>query len=158
MRLQATVTIYLSALLLVAFGSSHFVAAQENPSGDSSATPAIAYSEMQSPVPTPVGQAAPDPIPPTQQQQPEDRPAPGRPTHPNSEAASSQPQQDAARFLSGIIVKIGDKFVLTTQDDVNFQLDDQDRARQHEGKQVKVTGTVDASARKIHVQKIEPIV
>ncbi|HET7441525.1 MAG TPA: DUF5818 domain-containing protein [Terriglobales bacterium] len=148
----------LSILFVFVLAAGHIGFAQSTPSDDSPSTPAIAYSEMQSPVPTPAGQAAPDPIPPTQQQQPEDRPAPGRPAKPDSQAASTQPQQDAARSFTGTIVKNGDAFVLTTQDNVNFQLDDQERARNYQGKQVKVTGTVDATALKIHVQKIEPIV
>jgi type IV secretory pathway VirB10-like protein len=127
---------------------------------DSSSTPAIAYSEMQAPVPEPAGQAAPDPIPPTQQQQPEDRPAPGRPPQPHSDAQSptTQPEQDAARTLTGTIVKNGDQLVLTTQDNVNFQLDDQERAKRFVGTHVKITGVVDPSSHKIHVEKIEPIV
>ena len=149
----------LSALAFMAAGLGQPMGyAQNTPAADSSTTPAIAYSEMQSPVPTPAGQAAADPIPPTQQQQPEDRPAPGRPGQRPTDSASTQPQQDAARSLSGTIVKNGDQYVLTTPDNVSFQLDDQERARNYQGKQVKVTGTVDATARKIHVQKIEPIV
>lgn len=151
---------WLTTLLLLAFGWGQIGLAQNTPSADSSTTPAIAYSEMQSPVPTPAGQAAADPIPPTQQQQPEDRPAPGRPAQPrpDSQPATTQTQQDATRALSGTIIKNGDQFVLTTADNVSFLLDDQERARNYQGKQVKVTGTVDTTARKIHVQKIEPIV
>ena len=108
----------------------------------------------------PAGQAAPDPIPPTQQQQPEDRPAPGRPpqSQPGAQSSATQPQQDAARTLTGTIVKNGDQLVLTTQDNVNFQLDDQERAKRFVGTQVKVTGVVDSSSHKIHVEKIEPVV
>ena len=46
---------------------------------------------MQAPVPEPAGQAAPDPIPPTQQQQPEDRPAPGRPDGARSQQSCHEP-------------------------------------------------------------------
>lgn len=158
MNLHTRFLACLSVLFLFGLASGRLGFAQSTPSDESPSTPAIAYSEMQSPVPTPAGQAAADPIPPTQGQQPEDRPAPGRPARPDSDAASAQPQQDAARSLTGTIVKSGDEFVFTTQDNVKFQLDDQERARSYQGQQVKVTGTVDATARKIHVQKIEPIV
>jgi hypothetical protein len=133
---------------------------QNPPSADSSATPAIAYSEMQAPVPEPAGQTASQPIPPTQQQQPEDRPAPGRPpqSKPGAESSGTVPQPDAVRSWTGTIAKNGGQFVLTTQDNLSFQLDDQERARKFEGTQVKVTGTVDSTSRKIHVEKIEPIV
>jgi hypothetical protein len=38
---------------------------------------------------------------------------------------------------------------------VTYQLDDQDRAKRFEGKQVKVTGTVNANTKVIRVQNIE---
>ena len=148
--------------LVLALGLSSIASAQQAVPAeeDTSSTPAIAYSEMQAPVPEPAGQAAPDPIPPTQQQQPEDRPAPGRPpqSQPGAQSSATQPLQDAARTLTGTIVKNGDQLVLTTQDNVNFQLDDQERAKRFVGTQVKVTGVVDSSSHKIHVEKIEPVV
>jgi len=157
MRCRTSVIILVLALGLSALGwAQQAVPAPE----DSSSTPAIAYSEMQAPVPAPAGQAAPDPIPPTQQQQPEDRPAPGRPpqSEPGAQSAAAQPQQDAARALTGTIVKNGDQLVLATQDNVNFQLDDQEGAKRFVGTHVKITGVVDSSSHKIHVEKIEPIV
>ena len=127
---------------------------------DTSATPAIAYSEMQAPVPQPAGQATSEPIPPTQQQQPEDRPAPGRAPHakPGVGPTSPSKQQDSVPHFTGTILKDGDQFVLSTQDNVNFQLDDQERAKRFAGTRVKVTGTVDSTKHEIHVEKIEPLV
>ena len=121
------------------------------PSADTSATPAIAYSEMQAPVPAPTAQPSLDPVPPSQQQQPEDR------QRQQSAPETSQPRQDAARSFSGTILKDGERFVLKTTDNVNFQLDDQERAKKYEGTEVKVTGSVDSATRTIHIQNIEPI-
>ncbi len=59
--------------------------------------------------------------------------------------------------LSGKILKSGDKFVL--QDSIGestYQLDDQQRAKDFEGMNVKVTGTVDKVSKSIRVTKIEP--
>jgi uncharacterized protein YdeI (BOF family) len=158
MKAQATIMAFICALAFLAFTTTGL--AQSAPGDDSASTPAIAYSEMQTPVPEPAGQAAPDPIPPTQQQQPEDRPAPGRPGQGEREntAGTAQPQQNAARTLTGTIIKNGDQYVLTTEGNINFQLDDQERASRYRDKQVKVTGTVDATTRKVHVQNIEPLV
>ena len=51
--------------------------------------------------------------------------------------------QDAKPF-SGTIVKEKGKFVLKdTATKMSYQLDDQDKAKQFEGKQVKVTGKLD---------------
>jgi hypothetical protein len=37
-----------------------------------------------------------------------------------------------------------------------YALDDQDKAKQFEGKAVKVTGTLEATSKLIHVSNIEP--
>ena len=147
-------------MLLTSLGLAQKSAPPQSPSpADASAVPAIVYSEMQAPVPQPAGQAPSEPIPPTPAQQPEDRPAPGRP--PQSNPGGPSPgiaQQDASPSFTGTIIKNGDQFVLSTQDHVNFQLDDQERAKKFAGTRVKVTGTVDSTQHKIHVEKIEPLV
>ena len=145
---------------------SGFGFAQQNlppnghPPAPASATPAIAYTEMQAPAPQPAGQASSEPIPPAQQQQPEDRPAPGRPprSRPGVDATPGTSQQDAATSFSGTIIKSGEQFVLSTADNVNFQLDDQERAKKFVGTRVRVRGSVDSTGHKIHVEKIEPLV
>ena len=53
------------------------------------------------------------------------------------------------------MVKIGNKYVLETADNLAYQLDDQDRARQYENKHVKVMGTLDRATGIIHVKSIE---
>jgi hypothetical protein len=147
-------------MLLTSLGLAQKSAPPRSPSpADTSAVPAIVYSEMQAPVPQPAGQAPSEPIPPTPAQQPEDRPAPGRP--PQSNPGGPSPgiaQQDASPSFTGTIIKNGDQFVLSTQDHANFQLDDQERAKKFAGTRVKVTGTVDSTQHKIHVEKIEPLV
>jgi hypothetical protein len=148
-------------MLLASLGRAQQSAPAQSPSpADTSAVPAIVYSEMQEPVPQPAGQAPSEPIPPTQQQQPEDRPAPGRPPQSNPGAGPTPgiAPQDASPSFSGTIIKNRDQFVLRTQDHMNFQLDDQERAKKFAGTQVKVTGTVDSTKHKIHVEKIEPLV
>ncbi len=36
-----------------------------------------------------------------------------------------------------------------------YQLDDQERAKQYEGKQVKIAGTLDATGNSLHITSIE---
>ena len=75
----------------------------------------------------------------------------------------AQPQQDqqASKTFEGKIMKLQDgKFALVTGQTPQGQvsghfLDDQDNAKKYEGKQVKVTGTLEASSNTIHVSKIE---
>ncbi len=89
--------------------------------------------------------------PATDQSQPEDRQSQ------QSAPATSQSRQDAARSFNGTILKDGERFVLKTTDNVNLQLDDQERAKKYEGTEVKVTGSLDSATHTIHVQNIEPI-
>jgi hypothetical protein len=64
--------------------------------------------------------------------------------------------QDAKPF-NGTIVKEKGKFVLKDKAaNVSYQLDDQEKAKQFEGKQVKVTGKLDMNTNLIHVENIEP--
>ena len=61
------------------------------------------------------------------------------------------------KTFSGKIMKSGNKLVLaaaTTK--TTYQLDDQDKAKQFLGKDVKVTGILDAASGTIRVTRIEP--
>jgi hypothetical protein len=46
-------------------------------------------------------------------------------------------------------------FVLKTSDNMTYQLDDQARAKEYEGKQVQVTGSLDSGSNTIKVQDIK---
>jgi Protein of unknown function (DUF5818) len=64
-------------------------------------------------------------------------------------------KRPAAQTFTGMIVKSGEKYVLTTSDNVSYELDDQERASQFEGKQVQVTGNLDKSSNMIQVGDIK---
>jgi len=67
--------------------------------------------------------------------------------------AQSQP----ARAFEGKIAKAGDKLVLQESSTKQaYQLDDQDKAKQFEGKSVKVMATMDPSTNTLHVVDITP--
>jgi hypothetical protein len=74
-----------------------------------------------------------------------------------SEAQSGRQSKPVPiQVFVGTISKVGNQFVFS--DDVNknsYQLDDQETASKFEGKQVKVTGTLDATNNVIRVQSIE---
>ena len=62
-----------------------------------------------------------------------------------------------AKSFTGKIVKAGGKLVLKDNASKStYQLDDQDKAKSFEGKQVKVNGTLDPATGTIHVTSIEP--
>jgi hypothetical protein len=76
-------------------------------------------------------------------------------TSQQSEQAPPQAQSPAAQTFTGTIVKDGDKYILQAAGTNVYQLDDQERAKQYEGQQVKIAGTLDASGNRLHVSSIE---
>lgn len=75
---------------------------------------------------------------------------------PQSASPSMSGTMDSQTF-TGKVMKSGSKYVL--KDDAtrtSYTLDDQDRAKQFEGKSVKVTGKLDPASNTIVVASIEP--
>jgi len=74
----------------------------------------------------------------------------------SSSMQNSQRMQNAAgSTFTGTVVKAGGKYVLKTADS-NYQLDDQDKAKQFVGQQVKINGNLDSSTSMIHISDISP--
>jgi uncharacterized protein DUF5818 len=68
-------------------------------------------------------------------------------------------QQPEIKTFTGRIAKYGPKFVLEDSSmRASFQLDDQQKAEKYQGKNVRITGTLDAENNIIHVQTIEEAV
>ena len=114
----------------------------------------IAWSELQKPQPVP---QQPQPVPPPdtqpsqQQSQPsEPKQQPDEQQHPQKET-----QESTAQRVTGSVVKVAGKYMLETEDNVAYQLDDQDKAKQYEGKRVKVTGSLDRATGILRVSSIE---
>ena len=98
----------------------------------------VAWSHLQEPVPLPESQSQPD----QQAGQPRD----------------SQDQPEASRQrITGIILRQGEKYVLKAGDTTTYQLDDQDRAKRYQDKQVLVVGRLDADKHTFHIESIELI-
>ena len=113
----------------------------------------IAWSEMQKPQPVPQ-QPQPIPAPDTKA----DRPSPApdsKPEPKGQQQAEPDSQQSTAQSVSGTIVEVGGKYVLETPDNLAYQLDDQEKASQYEGKHVKITGTLDRTTGVLHVKTVE---
>ncbi len=71
----------------------------------------------------------------------------------SAQGSASAASQDGESF-TGTVVKSGDKYVLKT-DTGTYQIDDQDKAKQFEGKQVKVSGNLDKATSTLHVTDIQ---
>jgi len=74
----------------------------------------------------------------------------------------SQPQNDSGNasdvkvFTGKVMQSNGQYVLLDSITKTTYALDDQDKAKQFEGKAVKVTGTFEATGNLIHVSNIEP--
>jgi hypothetical protein len=84
-------------------------------------------------------QTAPQPAPSPSQQQPD----------PDSQGQSQQAQPQT---FSGTIMKSGDKYVLQDASGTNYDIDRQDLVKSHEGKKVRINGTLDPDGKTIHVK------
>jgi hypothetical protein len=73
--------------------------------------------------------------------------------------SKAQPDdQNPTKTFTGMIVKSGDKFVLTdVVNKTSYQLDDQQKAQDFANKTVKVTGVLDPTTGTIRVSAINPI-
>lgn len=76
------------------------------------------------------------------------------PQQQQTDATSPQP---SSRSFEGKIAKSGDKLVLQeSSTQTAYQLDDQDKAKQFQGKNVTVTATLDTNSNTLHVVDINP--
>ncbi|HEX8815207.1 MAG TPA: DUF5818 domain-containing protein [Terriglobales bacterium] len=90
-----------------------------------------------------------------QQQQPQAQP-PSQSTSPDAHS-QNPPQPADANVFTGTIVKSGDRFMLKESDTGKmYDIDRQDLAGKHEGKEVRVPGTLDADGKTIHVNAPPP--
>ena len=62
----------------------------------------------------------------------------------------------AAACATYCVQYLGGDFVLSSKDEV-YRLDNQDKARPFAGEKVKITGTLEAKSKLIHVVDIEPV-
>lgn len=67
---------------------------------------------------------------------------------------SSHALHSKARPFMGTVVQ-GNTGLVLRAGDLEYKLDDQDQARDHTGKNVKIMGTLDKQTNTIHVQSIE---
>jgi len=84
-------------------------------------------------------QADPQPASPPSQQQP---------AAPDSQSQS----QTQTQTFSGTITKAGDKYVLQDASGTSYDIDRQDLVKSHEGKKVRINGTLDPDGKTIHVK------
>ncbi len=96
-----------------------------------------------------------EPMPSQTTTAPQEKPNTQTPSTPTGQADDTHKQPAAAQAFTGTIMKSGDTYVLKTADNMTYQLDDQSRVKEFEGKQVQVTGSLDQSSSMIKVQDIK---
>jgi Protein of unknown function (DUF5818) len=143
-------------LLPIILLSVAFALAQQSPApapGQTNGIPGpqlIAWSELQKPQPVP---QQPQPVPPPDTQP---RQEPSQPNPPDAgQGSQPEPKESTAQSVTGSVVKVAGKYMLETEDNIAYQLDDQEKAKQFEGKRVKVTGSLDRTTGILHVSSIE---
>ncbi len=71
------------------------------------------------------------------------------------EVAAQQQEQQKQQTFTGKIVQSQGKFFLQDSSGTAYGLDDQEKAKQFDGQNVKVVGTLDDQSKTIHVSTIE---
>jgi rare lipoprotein A (peptidoglycan hydrolase) len=120
-------------------------------------TPQSSSSQSQQQPQQPPDTQAPLPQQPESQQTPSQQPSQGQPSQgqASQDQGSKSETSDAggASEFIGTVVKQGDKYMF--QDAASgqtYDIDHQDEVKKFEGKKVRVHGTLDPSAKMIHVQ------
>ena len=108
----------------------------------------IAWSAQQSPRPVPL----PPPDRPDQQQ-PQDKEK--KSADPATDATPSDSGKSSQQTFTGTIVRDAGTYVLKVTSNTVYQIENQDSAKQYEGKPVKVTGTLNADGHTLRIVKVE---
>jgi hypothetical protein len=73
------------------------------------------------------------------------------------EPAEPAVQETESKEFTGKIANHEGKYTLQGEDGKTYQLDDQDKAKEFDGKNVKVTGTLDEESMTIQISEIEEV-
>lgn len=109
----------------------------------------LAFGQSQSQQPHPVDPTAQAPATPPQGSTP-----PTFPTQSGEDKSATSTSKDSAKTFMGTVVLSQGDYVLRSGDK-QYKLDDQSKAKQYVGKDVKVLGTLDRQKNQIHVESID---
>lgn len=109
----------------------------------------LAFGQSQSQQPHPVDPTAQAPATPPQGSTP-----PTFPTQPGEDKSAASASKDSAKTFMGTIILSKGDYVLRSGDK-EYKLDDQNKAKEYAGKDVKVLGSLDRHENRIHVEAID---
>jgi hypothetical protein len=117
----------------------------------------IAWSVLQEP--QPLAQPLPPPEGIQQQGVQSQNPAPAQQQNQNDAQSGYTvgPEQTTPQSFTGTIDKTGGRYVLKVSRYNTFELDDQEKAREYVGLQVRITATVDPNGENLHIIAVEPL-
>ena len=97
-------------------------------------------------------QNAPKQNDPAAKQPSQSQPAPG-----DAQSSQTSTEQGSKEFTGTIVKEKGAMMLKDAASNVSYKVDDDSKVKEYEGKQVKVTGTLDSSSKVIHVDSIQVI-
>jgi hypothetical protein len=141
-----TIISFLAVLVAISLNISAQDIGPSSPAGPSQVVgpQLIAWSLLQKPQPIP------QPLPPPEQADQQS----GQKADSQNQNSDNQ-QESSAQVFTGTIVKDESRYVLKAADGASYQLDDQEKAKRYEGKQVKIVGSIDAHGTTLHISSIE---
>lgn len=143
--MDRTTTLYPSLLLLTVLVAFSHPSTAQTPEDAYSSRPLIAWSQLQTPQPTP------QPLPP-----PEQIPQPEQPRDQQSKSpADPHSQQEPVQLLAGVIFTDGNCFLLHQADGKSYPVDGDADLRPYANQSVKVLATNPLNSPTIHVLKVE---
>jgi len=95
---------------------------------------------------------------PSQQNDPRTaQPSQSQPAPNDAQASQTSANQGSKEFTGTIVKEKGTMMLKDAASNVSYKVDDDSKVKEYEGKQVKVTGTLDSSTNVIHVDSIQVI-
>jgi hypothetical protein len=76
---------------------------------------------------------------------------------PVQENGAVQQAEPTSQTFTGTVIKDGSTYVLKVSTNTAYPLAEQQKAKPYEGKQVKISGILDANGESLHILSIEPV-
>ncbi|MFZ0815205.1 MAG: DUF5818 domain-containing protein [Candidatus Sulfotelmatobacter sp.] len=70
---------------------------------------------------------------------------------------ATQQEKPASQTFTGMIMRDGGTYVLKVSTSTAYPLAEQQKAKPYEGKQVRISGILDATRESLHILSIEPV-
>ncbi len=76
---------------------------------------------------------------------------------PLQQTRTTQPKEPASQTFTGMIMRDGTTYVLKVSTSTAYPLADPQKAKPYEGKQVRISGILDANGESLHILSIAPV-